>query len=120
MIAVIGNIYSDEILFRPASIRKTRPDLLTTEANMCLLSCIKEVLQTVIDARAGAEMLVDRLPETFLIPHRNKGVRCQTALERQDLRVVTLAVCASFNSGTRPLIGDRTTSVFAWAGSLIT
>jgi hypothetical protein len=33
---------------------------------MCLLSCIKEVLQTAIDARAGAETLVDR--ETFSFP----------------------------------------------------
>ncbi len=37
---------------------------------------INDVLETAIASGAGAERLVDRLPGSFLIPHREKGGRC--------------------------------------------
>jgi formamidopyrimidine-DNA glycosylase len=75
-IAGIGNIYSDEILFQARIHPQTRSDRLTAEATRRLYNGMKEVLQTAIDAGAGAEQLVDRLPSTFLIPHRTKTARC--------------------------------------------
>jgi formamidopyrimidine-DNA glycosylase len=76
VIAGIGNIYSDEILFRARIHPRTRGDRLTAETKRCLFSCIKQVLQTAVDAGAGAEQLVDRLPKAFFIPHRQRGARC--------------------------------------------
>lgn len=76
VIAGIGNIYSDEILFQARIHPRTRSDRLTGEAKKSLFNRIKEMLQTAIDAGAGAERLVDRLPKTFFIPHREKGARC--------------------------------------------
>jgi formamidopyrimidine-DNA glycosylase len=76
VVAGIGNIYSDEVLFQAGIHPRTRSDRLTDEAERRLFSCIKEVLQIAVAASAGAERLVDRLPETFLIRHREKGARC--------------------------------------------
>jgi len=76
VIAGIGNIYSDEILFQAGVHPRARSDRLSTDAKKRLFSCLKEVLQTAVDAGAGAERLVDRLPKTFLIPYREKGARC--------------------------------------------
>ena len=68
VIAGIGNIYSDEILFQAGVHPRARSDRLSTDAKKRLFSCLKEVLQTAVDAGAGAERLVDRLPKTFFIP----------------------------------------------------
>jgi formamidopyrimidine-DNA glycosylase len=75
-IAGIGNIYSDEILFQAGIHPRTRCDRLGVDARRSLFRSIKKVLQTALDAGAGAENLADRLPSSFLIPHRNKGGRC--------------------------------------------
>jgi formamidopyrimidine-DNA glycosylase len=76
VIAGIGNIYSDEILFQAGIHARARCDHLSAEVKAHLFRCIKEVLQTAVDAGAGAERLVDRLPKAFLIPRREKGARC--------------------------------------------
>lgn len=76
VLAGIGNIYSDEILFQARLHPRTRSDQLAADMKKRLFGCIKEVLQTAIEAGAGAERLVDRLPGSFLIPHRHKGARC--------------------------------------------
>ena len=76
VIAGIGNIYSDEILFQAGVHPRARSDRLSADAKKRLFSCLKEVLQTAVDAGAGAERLVDRLPKTFFIPHREKGAQC--------------------------------------------
>jgi formamidopyrimidine-DNA glycosylase len=76
VISGIGNIYSDEMLFQAGIHPRRRADRLTAEAKQRLFGRIKEVLQTAVDAGAGAERLVGRLPETFFIPHRKKGARC--------------------------------------------
>jgi formamidopyrimidine-DNA glycosylase len=76
VLAGIGNIYSDEILFQAHLHPRTRSDQLAADTKKRLFGCIKEVLQAAIDAGAGAERLVDRLPASFLIPHRQKGARC--------------------------------------------
>jgi formamidopyrimidine-DNA glycosylase len=76
VVAGIGNIYSDEILFQARLNPRTRCDRLDPGACQRLFEQIKEVLETAIASGAGAERLVDRLPGSFLIPHREKGERC--------------------------------------------
>jgi formamidopyrimidine-DNA glycosylase len=76
VVAGIGNIYSDEILFQAGVNPRTRCDRLDAEARRHLFGQIKEVLETAIASGAGTERLVDRLPGSFLIPHREKGGRC--------------------------------------------
>jgi formamidopyrimidine-DNA glycosylase len=75
-VAGIGNIYSDEILFQARLNPRTRCDRLDADARRRLFGQIKEVLTTAIASGAGAEQLVDRLPGSFLIPHREKDARC--------------------------------------------
>jgi formamidopyrimidine-DNA glycosylase len=76
VVAGIGNIYSDEILFQAHLNPRTRCDRLDAVACSDLFGRLKDVLETAITSGAGAERLVDRLPGSFLIPHRNKGGRC--------------------------------------------
>src|SRR5439155_24985538 len=76
VVAGIGNIYSDEILFQAGISPRTRCDRLDAGARRRLFERIKDVLETAITSGAGAERLVERLPNSFLIPHRKKGERC--------------------------------------------
>ncbi len=74
--AGIGNIYADEILFQaklhPAVVAGT----LDGAARGRLFTAMKSVLQAAIDCGAGAEILTDRLPKTFLLHERHVGGRC--------------------------------------------
>jgi len=76
VVAGIGNIYSDEILFQARLNPRTRCDRLDAGARQRLFRQVKEVLETAIASGAGAERLVDRLPGSFLIPHRGKRGQC--------------------------------------------
>jgi formamidopyrimidine-DNA glycosylase len=76
VVAGIGNIYSDEILFQARLNPRARCDRLDAEARQRLFGKIKEVLETAITSGGGAEQLVNRLPSSFLISHREKGGRC--------------------------------------------
>jgi formamidopyrimidine-DNA glycosylase len=72
LLAGIGNIYSDEILFQSG----VRPDIKVSElsdARMSLLNrALRHVLRTAITRQADA----DRLPKTWLLPRRYKGAKC--------------------------------------------
>jgi formamidopyrimidine-DNA glycosylase len=76
VVAGIGNIYSDEILFQARLHPKTGSDQLDAGGRERLFGAIKEVLETAIKSGAGAERLTGRLPQSFLIPHRGKGEHC--------------------------------------------
>jgi formamidopyrimidine-DNA glycosylase len=76
VVAGIGNIYSDEILFQAGINPRTPCGRLDAQARQHLFDRIKAVLETAITSGAGAERLVDRLPGSFLTPHREKGGRC--------------------------------------------
>jgi len=71
-IAGIGNIYSDEILFQARLDPKTRANQLSNEDVDRLFEAMKEVLETAIDSEADPE----KMPETYLLPHREKGGKC--------------------------------------------
>jgi formamidopyrimidine-DNA glycosylase len=72
VIAGIGNIYSDEILFQSGLHPKTRSDSLDENQMKKLFNIIKDVMKRSIDRRADP----DKLLKSFIIPHRNKGDKC--------------------------------------------
>jgi formamidopyrimidine-DNA glycosylase len=76
VIAGIGNIYADEILFQARLHPQTPVTSLTERQRAELFRQIKQVLQTAIESGAGAEQLLERLPDDYLLPHRDKGGRC--------------------------------------------
>ncbi len=76
LLAGIGNIYSDEILFKARLHPKHLVQDLTDKELSSLYRTIRKVLEVAIDRGAGSEELVDRLPATYLLPNRKKGERC--------------------------------------------
>jgi len=87
LIAGIGNIYSDEILFQ-ARIHPKRPaNRLTEDEQSRLYAALQGVLKTAIAAGAGSEQLLDKLPGNFLLPHREPGASCpRCAADLKTLR----------------------------------
>lgn len=85
VIAGIGNIYSDEILFQAGLNPAAKTAEIDGRARQSLLATIRDVLSRAIACRAGSEIAVDRLPRTFLLPQRHgRGLcpRCGTAIAR--------------------------------------
>jgi formamidopyrimidine-DNA glycosylase len=76
LIAGIGNIYADEILFQ-ARLHPQKPVTSLDEGQRTeLFRLIRQVLQKAIECGAGAEQFLERLPDDYLLPHRDKGGRC--------------------------------------------
>ncbi|MFX1420321.1 MAG: Fpg/Nei family DNA glycosylase, partial [Promethearchaeota archaeon] len=71
-IAGIGNIYSDEILFRTKLHPKSKLDALDEKQVKDLFTNIKDVLQFGIDKEGD----LNSYPGSFLIPHRKKEEQC--------------------------------------------
>lgn len=83
-IAGIGNIYADEILFQARIHPQTPANLLSGPKRKNLYAALQMVLSEAI--RAGG--VVDRLPDSFLIPVRRAGrscPRCGADIIRIDL-----------------------------------
>ena len=76
LIAGIGNIYADEILFQARLHPKTMMASLSEQQRAVLFDQIKAVLKTAIECGAGAEQFLDRLPVDYLLPQRDKGGEC--------------------------------------------
>jgi len=76
IIAGIGNIYSDEILFQARINPAERMDNLAPNQLKRLFLEMREVLKTAIVRGAGSEQYVERMPKGSLLPERNKGGRC--------------------------------------------
>jgi formamidopyrimidine-DNA glycosylase len=70
--AGIGNIYSDEILFQARLNPKARTNQMDDQALDRLFRAMKEVLKTAIDSEANPE----KMPDTYLLPHRHKHGKC--------------------------------------------
>jgi formamidopyrimidine-DNA glycosylase len=83
LMAGLGNIYSDEVLFQ-AGIHPQTPARNIVEASAArLFGAMRETLETAIRCGAGSEGAVERLPKDFLLPQRHRGghcPRCGTAL----------------------------------------
>jgi formamidopyrimidine-DNA glycosylase len=76
LIAGIGNIYADEILFQARLHPKTPAKSLGKAKRKALFDRMREVLRTAIDGGAGAEQFLERLPKSYLLPQRHEGGVC--------------------------------------------
>ena len=76
IIAGIGNIYSDEILFQACISPTERIDTLSPPRFKRLFLQIRESLKTAIARGAGSEQFGERMPKGSLLPNRSKGGRC--------------------------------------------
>jgi formamidopyrimidine-DNA glycosylase len=76
LMAGIGNIYADEIVFQARLHPTTRADALDDATIERLFRAAKEVLTTAVKAGAGAEVETDKLPKHYLLRHREEGGTC--------------------------------------------
>jgi formamidopyrimidine-DNA glycosylase len=76
VIAGIGNIYSDEILFQARINPVERVDKLSPAELKRLFTEMRKVLETAVDRRAGSEQFLERLPKGYLLPERKRGGHC--------------------------------------------
>jgi len=72
LIAGIGNIYADEILFRARIHPATQVSALKEKTVAKLFRAARDILKKAIDAKAD----MDRMPKSWLLPHRGKGGKC--------------------------------------------
>lgn len=72
VIAGIGNIYSDEILFQAGLCPKKQIADLEGHHQLALFQSMKEVLHVAIEHQANPE----KLPGSFIIPYRKDGAQC--------------------------------------------
>ena len=72
ILAGIGNIYSDEILFQACIHPKTPANKLDKAQIEQIFKVMKAVLKTSVDKRIKDE----ELPDSFIIPHRKKNGKC--------------------------------------------
>ena len=76
LVAGIGNLYSDEILFQARVHPQTPGDALDRQQIARLLAATKRVLKTAITCGAGSEQGLERLPREFLLRERRRGGHC--------------------------------------------
>jgi formamidopyrimidine-DNA glycosylase len=76
LIAGIGNIYSDEILFQARLHPKARVEDLDSKQIGKLYRVMRRVLPTAIGKGAGSETLFERAPRSYLLRHREPGAAC--------------------------------------------
>jgi formamidopyrimidine-DNA glycosylase len=72
LIAGIGNIYADEILFRARLHPATQASALKEKTVAKLFRAARDILKKAIEAKAD----MDRMPKSWLLPHRGKGGKC--------------------------------------------
>src|SRR6184192_3520217 len=72
LIAGIGNIYADEILFRARIHPATQVSALKEKAVTKLFRATRDILKKAIEANADAE----RMPKSWLFLYRGKGGKC--------------------------------------------
>jgi formamidopyrimidine-DNA glycosylase len=76
LLAGIGNIYADEILFQARLHPQTPAPTMTPAQRRDLFAKLERVLETAIERGAGAEQSLERLPDGYLLPQRHKDGRC--------------------------------------------
>lgn len=72
ILAGLGNIYTDEILYQAGLHPETPLDALDDEMSSDLYRGMRSVLETAIEKQADPE----RLPRDSLLPHREDGAEC--------------------------------------------
>ena len=89
IVAGVGNIYSDEILFQARINPAARIDGLALGELKRLHLQMRKVLKTAVARGAGSEQFIERMPKGALLPERKRGGRCPRC--RSDLKVFKLA-----------------------------
>lgn len=72
IIAGIGNVYSDEILFRAG----LHPRLPLNDLDAAGLEALRRAMRDVLREAIGAGAEPERMPESFLLPQRHEDGRC--------------------------------------------
>jgi formamidopyrimidine-DNA glycosylase len=72
LIAGIGNIYSDEMIFQARIHPKKKMNSLNKKEVKKLFRKMRSVLKTAIERKADP----DELPRSYLLPHRDKKEKC--------------------------------------------
>lgn len=72
IIAGIGNIYADEILFQAGIHPETQTSQLSKKQVKQLFTTMKKVLNKAVDAQANP----DKFPSSYIIPYRQKDATC--------------------------------------------
>lgn len=72
LIAGLGNLYADEVLFQAGICPKARLNSLAEDRLEKLFKCIQIVLNTAISAQAD----FSALPDSYLLAHRRPGEMC--------------------------------------------
>jgi formamidopyrimidine-DNA glycosylase len=97
VLAGIGNIYADEILFRAGLHPKKKTSDLDEEERRTLAVKTRHVLETAIDRRAGAK----GWPSSWLLPRRQPGKscpRCSGEIQRITVSGRSTYFCAGHQS----------------------
>jgi formamidopyrimidine-DNA glycosylase len=84
LLAGIGNVYSDEILFQAQVHPKTKANRLSEEQLERILSHTRKVLKTAIDCRADPE----KMPKSYILPQRHsegKCPRCEREIAKEKI-----------------------------------
>ena len=100
LIAGIGNIYADEILFHTHIHPATEIGRLGEKNVGKLFRATRYILQKVIEAKADADLM----PKSWLLPHRGKGgkcPRCGRELKSATIGGRTAWFCAQCQKRTR-------------------
>ncbi|MBU7043514.1 MAG: Fpg/Nei family DNA glycosylase [Theionarchaea archaeon] len=85
IMAGIGNIYSDEILFQAHIHPQTSVANLSQDQLRTVWKKMQHILETAVDCQADPQ----KLPDSYLIPHRQEGERCP--LDGHDLQRITVS-----------------------------
>ena len=72
LVAGIGNLYADEILFRARIHPATQVSALKANTVAKIFRATGDILKKAIDTRANTDLL----PRSWLLPHRGKGGKC--------------------------------------------
>lgn len=94
IVAGIGNIYSDEILFQARIDPAARIDKLSPSEVERLFLEMRQVLETAIACGAGSEQFVDRMPKGSLLPERKKEGHCPRC--RSPLKILKIGGRTSY------------------------
>jgi formamidopyrimidine-DNA glycosylase len=94
LLAGIGNVYADEALFQAQIHPRSRADRLGPDQVAALADAIHHVCDLAIKHRADPS----RMPESWLLPHREAGEpcpRCGDTLEETQVSSRTTVFCPS-------------------------
>jgi formamidopyrimidine-DNA glycosylase len=78
VLAGIGNVYSDEILFQA----RLHPELKVDRLSERTLKRVYKMMRSVLKQTIRYEADPDRVPRSWLLPQREKGARCPRCGER--------------------------------------